>query len=78
MGGEMNAVPRRVLRQWVVDYNFTSRYDETVMAAVWMMSDGTEQTLYDGKRIDNQSGMTKFHDYGERCPNVERAQQEAA
>jgi hypothetical protein len=67
-------VCKRVLSQWVAGYNFTPHYGESVVASVWLMPDGTRQTLYDGHRTDNNSGMTMIHEYGETCPTLDRVQ----
>ncbi len=73
----MTAVEQKVLQQWVAGYNFTSRYGETVVASVWLMSDGSTKLLYDGHRTDNQSGMTMIHEYDTVCPTLDRVQEAA-
>ncbi len=69
-------VPERMLFYQIIGYNFTAQYDETVVAMVWLMADSTQQTLYEGHRIDRRIGGTVTHDYGTHCPNVEQLQEQ--
>lgn len=71
----MSTVGVRILRQWLAGYNFTAYYSESVVASLWLMSDGSTQVLYDGHRTDNQSGLTAIHEYGTVCPMLDRVQE---
>ena len=73
----MNAIPQKVLRQWVVGYNFTTHYSESVVASLWLMSDGDTQVLYDGYRTKYMGGMIQMVDYGTVCPTLDRLQEVA-
>ena len=71
----MNVVEQKALQQWVAGYNFTAHYGESVVATLWLMSDGSTKVLYDGHRTNNESGMTMIHEYGTVCPTLDRVQE---
>ena len=70
----MNAI--KVLSQRCIGYR--RQGSEAVTRTVWLMSDGSTQTTYEGNTYDYDKPTIRTVEYGTQCPTIDTpAQQEA-